>query len=237
MSDNALMTDTKGGSNTYLSIINGKLAQKVKEGTPGAKARENKNGETVHELLFTGIKGKISNISLTEEKFGYELHITIINGGQKYVIQIPASGGYAFGFLSRVPNIDYLKEAELRPFAIKEGDKTKNFFVVYQDGKKVEPFFTKDAPNGLPALELKKVRGKDAWDDTARIEFFTELLYNEVVPKLAEMYGQGAAAEKHEEEQEPDFQNEPSDEILNDLENSSEINKTAKAKAAKGAKK
>lgn len=175
----------KGASNyTYLQIINGALALRCKEGEAGAVERVNKNGDKVFEKIYTGVTGKITLISISDEKYGKELHVVVKKGGNNFVVQTQASGGYAFGFLSRVPNIDFTREVQIRPFAIedKETKKIKNFLVVYQNNEagkseKVAPFFTKDVPNDLPALEQITVKNKLVWDDTERIIFFENMIY------------------------------------------------------------
>lgn len=205
-----LSTDKKGGNNIYLSVMNGKLVQNVNAETPGAVARQNKNNETVHELLFTGLTAKITNIALVDAKFGKELEIKANAGGQNFVIQTGASGGYAFGFFTRMPNLDFDKETEIRPYAIedKAKGKTNHVIVLYQDGKKIESAFTKDAPNGLPELttikdgngnEILKA-GKPIWDDSARIEFFESIIYGEggINDVLIKKYGSAEAKAENE---------------------------------------
>ena len=173
-----LENDTNRGNNTYLSIINGKFALKVAEKTEGAIERTNKNGKIVFEKYFTGVTGFIKNVGISDGDFGKELHITVANGDNNFAIQIPASGGYSFGFLCRIPNINFTENATLKPFSIEqENGKIKNFLVVYQNDKKVISAFSKESPNGLPSLEEKTIKGNKIWDDTLRIEFFEEMIH------------------------------------------------------------
>lgn len=125
------------------------------------------------------------------------MHIVVNKGVNNFVIQTQASGGYAFGFLARVPNIDFTREVQIRPFAIedKETKKIKNFLVVYQNNtsgksEKVPALFTKEEPNELPPLEKKTIKGTLVWDDTERIIFFENMIYapggvNDLLIKLS----------------------------------------------------
>lgn len=202
MSNNGLSTGRRnGGSNIYLKVMNGKLVQTVKEGTPNSVQRLNKNNETVFELLFTGLTARITNIALIDGKFGKELEVKAKTGEQAFVIQTPSSGGYAYGFFTRMTNLDFEKDTEIVPYAIEDKNtgKTNHVIVLYQDGKKVEPAFTKDAPNGLPPLEtIKGADGKEVlknnkpiWDDSKRIEFFSDIVYGTggVNETLIALYG------------------------------------------------
>lgn len=202
-----LSTEKKGGNNIYLKVMNGKLVQTVKADTEGAIERVNKEGATVHELHYTGVTALIKNIAIIDAKFGKELEVKMSTGGQNFVIQTAASGGYAYGFFTRMSNLDFTKETEIRPFAIpneKDKTKTNHVIVLYQadeSGKmvKVESAFTKENPNGLPALEtIKDAKGADVlkagkpiWDDTKRLEFFESIIYgdNGVNDALIALYG------------------------------------------------
>lgn len=208
-----LLTDTKQGNNIYLSVMDGKLVQKVKEGTEGAISRTNKNNEVVHELKYTGLKGFITNIAISDGKFGKDLEIKVKTGSQNFVIQTSASGGYAYGVLTKMVNLDFEKQTEIRPFSIpSEKDKTKNnnFLVLYQDGKKIESAFTRENPNGLPELKTIKdgtgkeilKNGKAVWDDSERITFFEAIIYGEggINDKLISLYGNTATVKEAEKD-------------------------------------
>ncbi len=191
--------ENKTGNTTFLQIINGKLAVRVPEGVQGSTKRTNKSGKEVYELLYSVVEGLITNVSISEAgEFGKELHIKLVNEGEVYVIQTGASGGNAFGFLSRVPNINFAEMVELRPYAIldKATNKTKSYFIAYQknaEGKytKLDSAFTKENPNGLPELKKIKFQGKDVFDDTDRITFFEQMIYgkDQVNDMLIAMYG------------------------------------------------
>ena len=201
-----LSTGNSSGANyRYMSIMNGKLVLRAKEGDTGAVSRVNKNGDTVHELLFTGVTGMIRLVTMEDGKFGKELHIVVRAGKTDYVLQTPANGGYAFGFLCRVLNIDFTLPIEIRPFSITDETtkKTKNLTVVYQKGKgyekdKIPSAFTKEAPNGLPELKQVTVKGQTIWDDTERVEFFEQLIYSDggLNEQLAAMYTDKPATEE-----------------------------------------
>jgi hypothetical protein len=190
----AAKKDNKGGVNfRYFKIFSGKLVENVSAETEGATTRVNAVGNTVHELSFTGYEGYLKNVSIVESEkadFGKQLQIHLEDMGENVLLQLPVSGGYAYGFLSKLPNADLTKPMELRPYEIedKATGKKRHFLVIYQDGEKVEAFFTKENPNDLPQLEEKTIKGKKVWDDSERIFFFEQMLQEAIVPELQKIY-------------------------------------------------
>lgn len=199
-----LIKDTKKtGNNVYLSIFGGKLAMKTNAENPNGLKRLNKNGVTVFEEFFTGVKGMIKQVAISDTQYGKELIISVVNGETTFVIQTSTSGGYSFGFLSRLPNVDFTQPVEIKPFDLidKATNKKKNLLVVYQEGKgyeknKVPSAFTKDEPNGLPQMKKIMFKGAEVWDDTERVEFFEQMIYNSggLNDMLSAMYSEKEAA-------------------------------------------
>lgn len=175
----ALKNNEERGSTVYLSVVGGKISQKVTKETVGAVERVNKNNVTVYEQHFNAIEGVLENIKLKpSDEYGDSYDVTFRDVDQLYNLNIPVSGRVTNGLLGRLPNIDLSSKIEFRVFNItdKETGKEKQFSSVYQNGENVLPAFTKEKPNGLPPMELKKVKGKDVWDDSEQIEFFKALI-------------------------------------------------------------
>lgn len=231
-----LSTERKnsGKGNIYLKVMNGALIQDVKEGTPDAVARVNKNGETVHELKYTGLTMRITNIALIDGKFGKELEVKGNADSQNFVLQMPAGSGYAYGFLTRMVNLDFNTDTEIVPYQIVDKanpKKINNVLVLYQgtdeNGKsiKIESAFTKENDfNGMPQLEKIMdaknpekpllVNGKEVWSDAKRLEFFEAIIYGEsgINDKLIELYG--STEEKAESEDKTSFTEEVNEDAL-----------------------
>ena len=60
----ALKNNEERGSTIYLSVVGGKISQKVTKETVGAVERVNKNNVTVYEQHFNAIEGVLENIKL-----------------------------------------------------------------------------------------------------------------------------------------------------------------------------
>lgn len=225
----------KESQHDYLQIMGGSFRQSVKEGTPDAIERKNKNDVKVWELHFGTVVGFITLASVTEEKFGKELHLQITNDGEHYVIQTQANSGYAYGFFSRMENIDFSKEIEISAYEIpNEVGVKKPILCVYQGvdekGKRklVSSKYTKENPGSCPPMEKMIYQGKEVWDSTKRTAYFENLVYckgglNDV---LIGLY----ATEKQENESnaQEDFLSE-SDLNEQDLTPLAELKPTAKA--------
>jgi hypothetical protein len=65
----------------------------------------------------------------------------------------------------------------------------KPYLTISQDGEKVEYFFTKDNPNGLPEMEKIQVKGKPTWDDTKRLIWLENYVFENITPALNAIYG------------------------------------------------
>jgi hypothetical protein len=52
-----------------------------------------------------------------------------------------------------------------------DGDKTKSVIFLWQNGKAIKHYFTRDNPNGLPSLKKVKIKGVESWDDSDMMEF------------------------------------------------------------------
>lgn len=179
---------TSTSSNTtYYRVTGGKFVQSVKEDTPGAVERINKNGKTVYEKAEDGWTGHITNVTIEKnDEYGDNLVIEMRDsGGYQANIKAKLRSGYAKSFFKRLPNINFGIENTLSPGTFETEDgKTRSYIAVFTNNGKVEPAFTREEPNGLPELELVKFQGKDTWDDTKQMEFFTNMLNTDIKEKL-----------------------------------------------------
>lgn len=169
----------------YFNILDGRFSIRVPEGTPGAKTRVNKEGNTVHEMYHDSFTGKLVGISTKESnQYGKSWIFSFQDGGEIYNLQLSYSNSSATAFLKMLPNIDLNKEMKLQP-AVKEVDgKKKTSLFVSQEGQSIKHAYTKDIPNGLPPMEQVTVKGQLVWDDTKRIEFLHAMVMRDIVPKL-----------------------------------------------------
>lgn len=199
----SLKTDSKGGNYVFCKIMNGKIVVPCKEGDANAVPRilekGDRKGQTVYEQHYTGISGDIRNVSVVDGKFGKELHIHIVSNEGEYVIQMGLSDTYATAFLTRLPNMDFNKPVEIRPYLFKGNEGTmKPWLTVYQDEEQVPvKWDSKSDPKEFPKLEEVVVSGKKTIDSTKRMEFFEKFVYDKVVPILVERWKEAEAADNN----------------------------------------
>lgn len=144
----------------YYSIVNGKFAQKAKEGTPGAVERfsEKKNAK-VWEIIEEGLSGTIKSMTIDRQgKYGEDLIVTMDDVGESYTITIPVNSKYFRAFCSKIGNVNIKDEVLIAPFSFIPDGKDKslaglNFYHKDPQGefkKKMEYYFTKEDPKGKP---------------------------------------------------------------------------------------
>lgn len=165
----------------YISFFDGKMKYNVPEGSPGAVARVNASNRTVHERFIDEISGHITSIKRKDsDDYGasWAIVLTDFSDGSKMQIEIRRSGMYADRFFRRLPNVDFSKPVILTAF--KSHD--KNQFLVKQDDKTVDYYWTKENPGKLPPMEKLIVKGEEVWDDTKKMDY----LEFKVLPALLE---------------------------------------------------
>ena len=172
-----MLTNSSQGQNVvFLTISNGKLCRRVDANVENAIARTTKTGKIVHELFYSTVIGHITDLGIKENEYGKFLLVNLKHAAneQKYVLEMNFSSGYSTTFLKALPNADINQNIELSPALIIDGDKKKSVIFLKQAGYPVKHFYTKDNPKGMPEMVKVKVKGKETWDDTDRIEW----LYN-----------------------------------------------------------
>jgi len=195
------------GNNTnaaFYSISNGKICRQFATPTSTSVSRLNMNGKTVHEEFYDYIDGVIVEIATRDSGYGKEWNITLDDNGQKQMLQMNYSGGYAAAFLKTLPNVNLDLKVKLTPKLTIEGDKKRTTLFVNQQGVALKHFYTKDAPNGLPRLKEVKVKGKTAWDDSDMMEFLEAMINTSVKPKLGKAVAV-AQPEQNEEVKDEDL--------------------------------
>lgn len=166
----------------YFNIVEGKLTIRVPEGTPNALTRTNKIGKTVHEVKHDSFTGKIDSITTSDSPYGKNWEIDFkANDESIWTLQLGYSSSFAKALLKKLPNIDLTNDVTISPFSgeITQDDGTKkkiSTITVYQNGVKIEPFYNKENPNGLPQMELITVKGVETWDDTKQLKFLEEMV-------------------------------------------------------------
>lgn len=161
----------------YFNIVEGKLTIRVPEGTPNAITRTNKIGKVVHEVKHDSFTGKIDSITTSDSPYGKNWEIDFKAHDESiWTLQLGYSSSFAKALLKKLPNIDLDQEVTISPFSGEIDNKKISTITVYQNGIKVEPFYNKETPNGLPQMELITVKGVETWDDTKQLKFLEEMV-------------------------------------------------------------
>jgi hypothetical protein len=124
------------------------------------------------------------DIKVKESDFGKFWTLVFNDGEMNFFIDLNFSGGYAISFLKALPNADVTKEMTIVPKYTEEGDKKSSVIFINQNGKGLKHFWTKDNPGGLPPMVKIKVKGKEAWDDSDRLEYLYKYVNEVILPKV-----------------------------------------------------
>ncbi len=165
-------------SGNFWNIKNGLIVRRVSEGTEGAVEVKDKEGNVRWEIQKKSFTGKLRHIDIrTHEQYGEFMAIVMIANGENVRIECNLDSGYAYGFLSTIPNHKDLKGLlMLSPsYTEKDGKKESKIFL-QNDAGWLKQYFTKENPNGLPELKQVKVSGKMVWDGSERLDFFKSMI-------------------------------------------------------------
>ncbi len=175
--------ETRQGGN-FITILGGKLCQRVPEGTEGSIERTNKIGNVVHEKFYDNFTGKLKGIEVREGTYGKTWNLMFQDKKEVYTLQLSYSNSFATAFLKMLPNIDLNKEMKLSPSTKEVDGKNKSSLFINQDGKALKHAYTRENPNGMPDMEQLTIKGVLVWDDTKRLVFLQEMVDTKILPEL-----------------------------------------------------
>jgi len=176
------LDNREGGK--FITILGGRFATSVPEGTPGSVARVNKVGKTVHEMYYDHFTGKLVGIRTQESEYGKNWVFDFVDAGEVYRLQLSYSNSFAANLLKKLPNIDLEKEMKVQPTQKEVDGKNKSSLFVTQGGLSIKHAYTREVPNGLPEMEQLTLRGQLTWDDTKQLEFLHNMVVTQIIPKL-----------------------------------------------------
>lgn len=186
-----IMGLNEGTSATYIGIRDGKIALRVKEGTPGAVMVTSKESGKVSWIkYYRSISGYLTQIENRPDRFNERMYnwlLTIVDGEDTYILQIRESSGYARSLMKSLPNVDFSKKITFSPYVKIVDDKKRATLYLSQDNVNVEWYYTQEHPNGLP--ELRKhidSRGNTTYDDSAILDFFVKQVEEVISPRIAQ---------------------------------------------------
>jgi len=168
----------------FITILQGKLCQRVSEGTEGAITRVNKIGNTVHEKFYDSFTGKLESIEVRDGNYGKTWNFGFRDKEELYTLQLSYSNSFSTALLKQLPNVDFTQEMKVSP-SVKEVDgKNRSSLFINQNGNALKHAFTRDAPNGMPDMEQVTIKGELVWDDTKRMAFLENMVNTVIIPKL-----------------------------------------------------
>ena len=132
----------------YLSVVQGRLAEKVEAGTPGANARawkspSGKEGVS-HEILFDLWEGVIRNITIADAPYATETRKILLCKihFDDAVISLTVGHKYFSDFAKRIAGADLTKPLSLRPYDMEvEGGKKRSGVSVKQNEVKLKSHY------------------------------------------------------------------------------------------------
>lgn len=158
------------GGRTYLSIVGGKIRNKVTEETPGAVLRkyELPNGEKGEkwELVYDSWEGVVKGLRMNETEYGKFLEVEF----EDAVLSIHSDSRYFADFVKKLASADLKEAIEIKPYDFEDDNKKKVVGVTLtQKGEKLTDYFydfaTKTYKHDFPkaAHTTKKPYDKDDW--------------------------------------------------------------------------
>jgi hypothetical protein len=142
---------------------------------------------------YDELQGTIADIGYNVETFNgaetLKLNCTIESDGEKYRFSMPFEGSTTSTFLGFLKNVNLKEPLALKPTSEKivnasGEERERQTILIQQDGTFMKQFYTKDNPNGLPPMKQVKINGKMIWDKTDMIDFFKDVIKNELRPSL-----------------------------------------------------
>lgn len=176
----ALKKNTNGSNTSFLTVVKGRLARRVPEGTEGAESRELENGPNkgsiIFEEFFSEVSGYLIGNGLVETPYGDMIEIALKdpNEDESYQIRIPWDSRIRDQFVRRIPEIDVEKPLEIICFPDKK-DQTP-VLLVKQGGENLKTHFTRENPGECPSAEKKiDKKGKETWSFEERDAYLWKL--------------------------------------------------------------
>jgi len=158
----------------YLSLINGKFAQRVNADIVGAKQRELKSGRIVYEKSYAHAAGIVTNLELRsneyEGKVFKSMCITLDDE-----IQIQLSGSMDNHQNKDIVNTLLSPDCDITSklvFIPTKAEKGYSQVLILQNNKGIRRFSNKANPNDVPQPEEVDKMGARVWDWTKQDEWY-----------------------------------------------------------------
>jgi hypothetical protein len=215
-------TDSGGSGNTvFLSAINVGdevfWARRVSAETEGAVKRINKNNDTVHELYYPSITGRIEAVRIVDKgQYGEELEVRVRDDDPDsdlvMLLQMTYTSDLGKHFICRMEEMDENVDITIGVFRKLENGKDYRTTWAKQGDVKVENLYTKSGPKDLPKPVITEGRrGKKEYDFREQENYLFDLAEEMAIKKgwaedseefIVSTFKRGETTE-HQDEPEP----------------------------------
>jgi len=156
------------GGHIFLNIKEGKISYKD-------KATGEKKTCGFVEGLITDVKFEIKE---WEGKKYEQVSVTIVDGAEKYILQMKTNSGYFRAFCNCLKSGDVTKRTKFTPTYSEDGaSKNSGMFVNQQGVEKSLPWYsTKKDPKDVPPLKPVTFNGETKWDGTEQLKYWRDWL-------------------------------------------------------------
>lgn len=177
------LTTSNSERTTFLNIIEGKITKKTNQENPQAVARVNKKNVTVYEQQYDKLEAKIVSMKIEKDDYGKKLVIELEEAADRYTLTLPVESKFFDHFCAKIGNVDRTQLVTIAPYSfVPKGEaQKKSGLNFYQNGVKVEYYFTEKDAKGkpMPAAKLDE----DEWKIFKMQE---RKFYCEYITKLGE---------------------------------------------------
>lgn len=153
------------------------------------------------DKFYGWIEGYISDIKIIDDEYQgkkyKKLCVFVDDGMETLQLQTSMENGYGRAFCNIIKNVDLTKQVHFSVSYKKDEATGKGEASMFlsQDGKALKWYFTKDNPRDLPLLEKVTFKGKEEWDNSKQLNYYINMLLNEIKPNLVHPLMAGPAHE------------------------------------------
>jgi hypothetical protein len=206
----------------YLEVKHYCLWQALKKEVAGCDVVEANNPATGGKVIkygyrFDTVTGNVVRLAKydTEKKYAkryYGFKLSMIDGADRFVLDLPYNSQVLRRLLHVAPNIDWGIPLSITIFRGKRKENGKagaepTGIWFHQMGQTIKPHYTREDPHGMPEAVFDDERQE--WDFRAQMRWLVERLKENTIPEIEEAANRAPEAERAFEEPDSPAQSEP----------------------------
>lgn len=173
----------QAGGFTFYNIFKGKFVRKAPDNYTGEDLVERVNhlGKAVRELHFDRLEDLLL-VDIKEEdhaEYGKSYNFYFIDGNEYIKLKVSCNSSVASGILVRLENIIIDKNLAIELYFFpkdNENPKDRTALNIFQEDKKLDKVYTKDAPGKLPQPVEVTINNKTEWDWSDQLNYWSVLI-------------------------------------------------------------